>query len=170
VAVVFLSRAAHLLPGDVLVAETLRVASRRGAVLVLGGVRGEPDGLRAGLRREMRRLLAEHGGEARDSGAARRRLAEALVARGGEILPVRTAASWPAVHRAADALADWRGKPGLGGRAVSQQVQERVLGRLEEWVRQRYGGVDVERETIERYELAAVRLPRHSETNNRETR
>jgi hypothetical protein len=45
-----------------------------------------------------------------------------------------------------------------------------VLGRLEEWVRERYGGVDVERETIERYELAAVRLPRHSETNDRETR
>lgn len=163
---VFLSRAAHLLPGEVLVEETLRVASPRGAFLVVGGVRSEPDSLRAVLRRQMRRLLAEHGGGARDSGEARRRIADALAARGGEVLPVQTAASWPAVHRAGDALADWRSKPGLGGRAVSAELQESVLQRLEEWVRESYGGIDVERQATEHYDLAAVRLPRLSESND----
>lgn len=159
VALLFSSRAAHLLPPTVLVEEALRVASRQGAVVVFGGVRSEPESLRAVLRREMRRLLAEHGIEARRAGASRRRLAGALAERGGEVLPVTTAASWTVVERTSDALAAWRAKAGLGGRAVTPEVQERVLGRLEDWVRERYGSLDVAREETERYELAAIHLP-----------
>ncbi len=165
---VFSSRAAHLLPTAVLVEESLRVAGPDGAVVVLGGVRSEPESLRAVVRREMRRLLAEYGGvEARRAGDARRAIAEALAERGGEVLPVRTAASWTVVHRAGDALAAWRAKAGLGGRAVTPEVQDRVLRRLEEWILERYGSLDVAREATERYELAAVRLPASRDVNER---
>ena len=164
---VFSSRAAHLLPPEILVAETLRVASAAGAVAVLGGVRSPRESLRAELRREMRRLLGEHGFEARRAGPARRRLTEALAEQGGELLPVRMAASWTVVHRAGDALAAWRAKAGLGGRAVPPEVQERVLYRLEEWIRDRYGGLHVAREATERYELAAVRLPQFTNGTGR---
>lgn len=156
---VFSSRAAHLLPPDALVRETLRVAAPGGALAVFGGVRSEPDSLRAEVRREMRRLLAEAGYEPRRAGESRRAIAGALAACGGEVLPVSTAASWSAVHRAGDALAAWRAKPGLGGRAVPPEVQETVLRRLDEWIRKRYGSLDVERDATERYELAAIRLP-----------
>jgi SAM-dependent methyltransferase len=160
----FLSRAAHLLPPEVLVEEALRVASPKGAVIVLGGVASDPGSLRAEIRREMRRLLAEHGGvEARRAGDARRAIAGALAERGGEVLPVRTAASWTVVHRAGDALAAWRAKAGLGGREVTPEVQDRVLRRLEDWIRQRYGGLDVARDATERYELAAIRIPKSSD-------
>jgi len=159
VKLLFSSRAAHLLPPAVLVEEALRVASPEGALVVFGSVRSEPDSLRAVVRREMRRLLAEHGVEARRAGDSQGRLAAALAERGGEVLPVRTAASWTVVHRAADALAAWRAKSGLGGRAVTPEVQERVLGRLEDWIRERYGSLDVARDAKESYELAAVRLP-----------
>jgi SAM-dependent methyltransferase len=160
---VFLSRAAHLLPLGVLVKETLRVASPEGALAVFGGVRSRPESLRVVLRREMRRLLAEHGVEARNASDARRRIAGALAERGGEILPARTAASWVVVHRAGDALAAWRAKQGLGGRAVTPEIQESVLRRLEDWIRERYGSLDVARDATERYELAAVRLPKFSD-------
>jgi SAM-dependent methyltransferase len=160
---VFLSRAAHLLPPAVLVEETLRVASPEGALAVLGGVQSDPDSLRAVLRREMRRFLAEQGVEARRAKDAQGRLAEALAERGGEVLPVRTAASWTVVHRAGDALAAWRAKSGLGGRAVTPEIQDRVLRRLEDWIRERYGSLDVARDATERYELAAVRLPELSQ-------
>ncbi len=166
VELVFSSRAAHLLPPAVLIAEVLRVASPAGAVMVLGGVRSEPDSLRAVVRREMRRLLAEHGVEARRAGDSQGRLAGALAARGGEVLPAQTAASWPVVHRAGDALAAWRAKSGLGGRAVSAEVQERVLGRLEDWIRERYGSLDVARDATERYELVVVRLAKLSERDS----
>jgi hypothetical protein len=86
------------------------------------------------------------------------------------VLPVRAAASWTVVHRAADSLAAWRAKAGLGGRAIAPEVQESVLCRLEDWIRDRYGSLDVEREAIERYEVAAVRLPKSSDRNERGTR
>jgi SAM-dependent methyltransferase len=163
VKLVFSSRAAHLLPPTLLVEEALRVASPEGALIVFGGVQSDPESLRAVVRREMRRLLAEHGVEARRAGDSRGRLAGALAERGGEVLPVRTAASWSVVHRAGDALAAWRAKSGLGGRAVTPEVQDSVLRRLEDWIRERYGNLDVARDATERYELAAVRLPKLSD-------
>lgn len=163
---VFLSRAAHLLPPAVLVEETLRVARPEGAWVVFGGVRSEPGSLRAVLRRQMRKLLAEYGEvEGRDASAAQHRIAAALTERGGEILPVRTAASWAVVERARDALAAWRAKPGLGGRAVTPAIQDEVLRRLEDWSRERYGSLDVARDATERYELAAIRLPKSTDRN-----
>lgn len=161
----FLSRAAHLLPPAVLVDEALRVASPIGSVIVFGRVSSDPRSLRAVLRRQMRRLLAEHGVEARQAGKAQRKLAAALAERGSEFLPVQTAASWTIVHRASDALAAWRAKAGLAGRAVTPEMQESVLNRLEDWIRKRYGSLDVERDATERYQLAAIRLPKSLRTN-----
>jgi hypothetical protein len=34
---------------------------------------------------------------------------------------------------------------------------------LEDWIRERYGNLDVARDATERYELAAVRLPKLSD-------
>jgi SAM-dependent methyltransferase len=167
VEMVFVSRAAHLLPPAVLVEEALRVARPGGAVLVFGGVRSPPDSLRSTLRREMRRLLAEQGVEGRNAQEAQHRLAASLAERGGEVLPARTAATWAVVERAGDALAAWRAKEGLGGRAVSPEIQGEVLRRLEDWIRQRFGGLEVTREATERYELAAIRLSSRSERNPR---
>jgi len=163
VKLVFLSRAAHLLPPAVLVEEALRVASPEGALAVFGSVRAEPDSLRAVLRREMRRLLAGQGIEARRAADSQSTLAEALAERGGEVLPVRTAASWPVVHRAADSLAAWRAKSGLGGRAMIPEIQDRVLRQLEDWIRERFGSLDVARDGTERYDLTMIRLPELSE-------
>jgi SAM-dependent methyltransferase len=180
---VFLSRAAHLLPPALLVEETLRVACPQGACVVFGGVKSEPGSLRAVLRRQMRKFLAEHGEvEGRDAGAAHQRIAATpaerggeilpveriaatLAERGGEILPVATAASWAVVERAKDALAAWRAKPGLGGRAVTPAIQDEVLRRLEDWCRERYGSLEVTRDATERYELAAIRLPKSTDWN-----
>ena len=169
VALAFLSRAAHLLPPALLVEECVRVASPRGATVVFGCARAEPESLREVLRREMRRLLAEHGFEGRRARASLRVLADALAERGGEVLPVRTAASWEVVHRASDALAAWRAKAGLGGRAVPPEVQDDVLHRLEERIHEHYGSVDVARAATERYQLVAIRLPESSDRKGRET-
>lgn len=158
VTLLFSSRAAHLLPPDLLIEEALRVASPAGALVVFGGVRNDPESLRAVVRRQMRRLLAEQGFEGRNARAAQDRLAAALAERGGELLPPVTAASWTAVHRVGDALSNWRAKSGLGGRTLPAAVQEDVLRRLEEWVRERWGGLDVAGEATERYELTVVRL------------
>ncbi|HSK81148.1 MAG TPA: class I SAM-dependent methyltransferase, partial [Thermoanaerobaculia bacterium] len=157
--IVFASRAAHLFAKGHLIAETLRVASPEGAVFGLGRVRRDPGSLRATLRREMRRLLAGHGIEGRGGERAREDLMAAFAEQGGEILPPRTAATWPVSERAGDSLASWRGKPGLAGTAVPEDVKRNVLDRLEEWAREKYGDLDSIQEAAESYELTAVRLP-----------
>lgn len=157
----FLSRSAHLMRREHLVAEALRVAHHGGAVLILGHVRRERDSVRAALRREMRRLLAEHGIEGRSGSRSRRRLAAALVERGGRVLEPRRAASWPVLEVAAESLAAWRAKPGLAGRPLAPEIRDRVLRRLEAWARERYGDVETARPSTEHYELEAVRLGAH---------
>jgi SAM-dependent methyltransferase len=159
VGLLFVSRAVHLLPPAVVVEEALRVASPKGALVVFGGVRSQRESLRALLRREMWRLLAEQGIEGRNARNAQRKIAGALAARGGELLPARTAASWAVVERAVDAVAAWRAKSGLGGRAVAPEIKDRVLLQLENWVRERYGRLEVAHDATERYELTVIRLP-----------
>jgi len=162
---VFASRSAHRLAMDGLVAETLRAAHPDGAVFVLGRVRRERESLRSVLRRQMRRLLAEHGVEGRSGGEeAGRSLLAAFEARGGVLLEPRTAASWTVQERAADSLASWRGKPGLAGMAVDPEIKRQVLARLEVWTRETFATLDITREATEAYELAAVRLPVREET------
>ena len=39
------------------------------------------------------------------------------------------------------------------------EIQESVLRRLEDWILERYGSLDVARDATERYELNAIRLP-----------
>jgi SAM-dependent methyltransferase len=155
---IFLSRAAHLLDPERLLAEASRAAHPAGALLILGRVRREPDSLRATLRREMRRLLAERGVPGRSGEEARRRLLALAAERGLRPLPPQEAASWEVAERAADSLAAWRATPGLAGTPVAPAVRRDLLDRLAAWAEERYGALDAVREATERYELTAVRL------------
>ncbi len=94
---IFLSRAAHLLDPERLLAEASRAAHPAGALLILGRVRREPESLRATLRREMRRLLAERGIAGRSGEESRRRLLALAAERGGRRCRrgPRRAGRWP---------------------------------------------------------------------------
>lgn len=157
--IVFSSRAAHLLDRDHLVGELLRVARPEGAVLALGRVRRDPDGIRATLRREMRRLLAERGIEGRSGERGHRRLVRALEARGARALAPRTVASWATEERPSDSLQAWREKKGLAGVGLDPELQRGVLEELESWARNRWDDLELRESAEESYELMAVNLP-----------
>ncbi|HTQ79511.1 MAG TPA: hypothetical protein VMM92_05920, partial [Thermoanaerobaculia bacterium] len=78
VSLFFLTRAAHLLLPESLVAEILRTAHPAGSAVVLGRVRREPSSVRATLRRALHRLLSESGIPSRSGEAAHPLLAAAL--------------------------------------------------------------------------------------------
>lgn len=159
VGALFLSRAAHLLAPEHLMAEILRVADPRGAVLVLGGVHREPGTLRSRLRRQMWRLLADRGVEGRSRDRSHELLASRVEAEGGRGATPRTAATWERTERPAEALAAWRSKPGLAGRKVPPALQQEVLDRLEAWARAEWGDLRRPHTSTERYELTVLRLP-----------
>lgn len=159
VGLVFLSRAAHLLDGEHLVAEACRLAHPAGARLVLGRVQRQPDSVRAAIRRRAHELLAERGLPRRDGRSAGRRLLAEIAERGGRTEPERTAATWMVHERPADSLASWRSKEGLAGNALPTRLRNAILADLEAWARERFGDLLAVHETSESYELAAAELP-----------
>ena len=158
-ALVFGSRSLHLLDGGHLVAESLRVAGPRGAMVCAGGLVRDPGSIRRQMRAAMRQLLEErHQVAGRKSGDDNRGWIDALAARGGRPLERLVVASWTVQARPADSLASWRGKQGLAGHDVSEAIKADVLQRLEAWALERYGSLEVVVPAEEHYALWAVRL------------
>ena len=62
-------------------------------------------------------------------------------------------------ERPADSLAAWRGKAGLAGSEIDPQIQRELLDELERWAIGNLGELALERPTVERYVLTAMRLP-----------
>jgi hypothetical protein len=174
-AVVFSSRAIHLLPLAHVVAELFRVggqatagadsraagsdsrAAAGGAACLLGWVERPPESLKARLSRRMQELVRERGFAPRAAGS--RRLLAACVERGAALLPRIVVARWPARQTARQSLDSWRSKPGLGGIVLPPGAQEEVLAALEEWAARSFGGLDAEWHGEEAYVLEGVRLP-----------
>ena len=155
----FLSRAAHLLRLEPLVAEAVRTADPEGAWVILGRVRREASSIRATLRRALHRLLGESGIESMSGETAQHLLATALAQHGGTSMPPRVVATWTTVERPIDPLSAWRLKTALAGIPLPAPVRDEVLDRLEAWSRRRYGDLEAAHEVNESYELSAVRLP-----------
>ncbi len=155
----FVSRAAHLLRPQHLLAEVGRLATPQGAVLALGRVARGTESRRAALQRELQRLLATEGLRGRRGAAAHQGLLDTLVAAGGAVVSQQIVARWPVEERVADALAAWRAKPGLAGLALPAAVRDRVLDRLARWAAECFGDPARRWPSEEGYELAVVRLP-----------
>ncbi len=137
--VIFSSRTLHLLDRGHVVREVFRVAAARGAALITGRVRREPNSVKAEMRRQMRVLLRDEGIEGRDSQRNRRDLFDDCVARGARLLDPRVAARWQIEHAPLASIESWQAKEGLAGVSVSAKVKQNVLKRLHAWAVDRFG-------------------------------
>ncbi|HYO16903.1 MAG TPA: class I SAM-dependent methyltransferase [Thermoanaerobaculia bacterium] len=152
----FSSRAIHLLPLAHVVDEVFRIVEAGGAC-VLGWVERATDSIKGRMSREMQRRLRERGFPARSAGS--RRFLDACRQRGAEPLEKTVVVRWPARHSPRQSLADWSSKAGLGGIVLPPGTQEEVLGELEDWAIETFGGLDVTLDSEEAYVLEGVRLP-----------
>jgi len=157
--VIFSSRTLHLLDCRRVVGEVFRVAAQRGAALLIGRVRRLPGTVQSEMRRAMLRLLGESGVEGKRAEPREKELLDHCQARGAESLPAVTVATWQVEHTPLASIESWRGKPGLGGVAVSSQQKRAILQRLEAWALKRYG--DLRRPVIaeEAYCLQGASIP-----------
>ncbi len=156
---IFGSRSLHLLSTDRLTREALRVASRRGALLIIGRIRRNPSSVNERMRKEMHRYLEEGGGGGRDGQNRSRLLIEALVAGGATAFDPVVAARWTTMHSPADSLRSWKSKPGLGGTDLPDSQKNEILSDLEKWAKQVYRNLETSFQSTEQYLLEGVRLP-----------
>jgi ubiquinone/menaquinone biosynthesis C-methylase UbiE len=154
---IFSSRTIHWLDPEHTVEELLRVA-RPGAFLLVGRVERHPDGVRSRLRREMRRRLGQLGRSGRSGRRSGDRIFELCCQRGAELLESATISQWTRGYSPRQALAAWRGKPGLAGLDLPQGVKRDVLQEVEDWATATFGDLDAEIVSEESYVLEGVRL------------
>ena len=157
--VVFSSRAMHLLDHEHVASEVFRVASRRGATLILGRVERKHDSTRTRMAQEMIERLRQHGFQGRRGERQNRKLIDACCERGAEPLELITVASWKVSSSPRQSLDSWRCLTGLGGVPVPPQVRDEILHELEGWAQQEFGGLDREFESEEDYVLRSLRVP-----------
>lgn len=156
--VIFGSRAVHLLDAEHVARETFRVASTKGATLIIGRVRREPQSMRARMAREMNERMRRRGFEGRGGERQNRRLFEACARLGAEILEPATVARWPVASSPRASLDSWRGLVSLGGINIPPGERDEILTELEGWAEKEFGGLDVESESEETYVLYPLRL------------
>jgi ubiquinone/menaquinone biosynthesis C-methylase UbiE len=155
--VVFSSRAVHLLDQEHVARELFRVASRDGAMLVVGRVRREPQSIRARMSREMNERLRERGFEGRGGERQNRKLFEACSQRGAKILEPVTVARWMVSASPQLSIDSWRSLVSLGGINVPSGVRDEILKELEGWAFKEFGALDREFESEDTYVLYPLR-------------
>jgi hypothetical protein len=67
---------------------------------------------------------------------------------------------WTVTVTPADALADWRSKPGLGGREIPPSLQARVLDEVEAWARRAFDDLEDEERAPYTYVVQGVHFGR----------
>jgi SAM-dependent methyltransferase len=157
-AVVFASRAVHLLDPGHVAAETRRVCGR-GGYLVLGRVLREPDGLKERLRRRRLDLLVDAGLAPRQGEAGTRRVVALCEAAGAASLGRQVVAEWTGAATPAAIIAGWEGQTRMGSVAIDPATRARVLDAIRAWAQLALGDLDRPEAFRERYAIDIVRLP-----------
>ncbi len=155
--VVLFSRSLHHLDGAHALAEVRRVGAP-GARVWVGRVRKHEDSVAERLRRRLQELLRERGLAGRSGERAGRALLDALAAHGAAPLPLWRSAPWSTAASVDSLVADWRGKPGVGGRALDGALQQELLDELAAWARIELGDPGTLHEVVRHYELQGARL------------
>lgn len=157
--VIFSSRAAHLLEHERVAAEVFRLASPRGATLVLGRVERTQGSVKERMAGEMNERLRRRGLRGRRGERRNRKLFEACERRGAVVLEPTPVATWNGRASPRQSLESWRGLVGLGGLPVPAEVRAEILAELEAWAAGEFGGLDEEFEFEETYVLSPLRVP-----------
>jgi len=157
--VIFSSRAVHLLEPGHVAAEIVRLASPAGATVILGRVERTPGSVKERMAQEMNERLRRRGLKGRRGERRNRRLFESCERLGAEILEPVPVATWKVSASPRQSLDSWRSLSGLGGIPVSAETRADVLGELELWAAETFGGLERAFGFEETYVLSPLRVP-----------
>lgn len=157
VSVVFSSRAMHQLQHDHVVNELKRVC-RPDAILILGNVKRDPQAVKTVMRKEMHKLLNQHGLQEKSGQSHRKQLFSTLHAQGAMRQSPITAARWTVNNTPIDSINSWKNVDGIAGLEVNEAFKHQLLDRLQQKCESLYNDLSQPVESEEKYELNAITL------------
>ena len=155
---IFSSRTLHLLNLEHVVNESLRIAQPEGAVIIMGSVQRDRQGVKNQMRKQMQTFLAEKSLRGRQKNKLIGQLIELFTRHGGKAIEPVVASRWQVVSTPRQSLESWRGKANLAGIELDDEIKQNVLDQLEVWANETFGGLDRTIESEETYLLQGVRL------------
>lgn len=154
---ILFSRSLHLLKSERIFDEVLRIAAPGCRVLV-GKVRRAQGCPREQLKRRMQELLRNRNLPGKSGEGAKRVFLEALAHRGARPVSAWASVTWSTNEAPNDALRSWRGKSGLGGRVIADEIKHKLLDELEGWAQARFGDLTTQQQVLQHYEIEGVQL------------
>jgi len=157
--VIFSSRAMHLLDREHVAREIFRMASPKGATVILGRVERTSNSTRTRMAQEMNERLRRRGLHGRRGERHNGKLIDVCCRRGAELVELVSVATWRVSTSPRQSLDSWRRLTGLGGIAVPAETRDEILKELEAWAKDVFGDLDREIESEETYVLRPMRVP-----------
>lgn len=138
VKVIFASRALHWIHVDHIVQEANRVKENNQSYLLVGRIEGEKNSWEKQLRKRMHTLLRDKGLTPLDGQQHIKRLREALLVKGCEVVEPQTVSTWKTTRNLDRVIQDWRKKDGLAGTQPTKLVKDSILMDLQQWAEEHF--------------------------------
>jgi len=158
VRVVFAVRSLHWMSSQHVALQFERVALESGAMLLIGRVERDRDGVSHQMRRALRQLVKQRGYSPRRGEHHARALLEDLCARGATMLEPQAVARWATLESPQLSLAAWREKPGLAGLDLPTHEKHDILSELERWAEETFGNLSTARSSENCFSLQGVHM------------
>ncbi|MEM9506448.1 MAG: class I SAM-dependent methyltransferase [Cyanobacteria bacterium P01_E01_bin.35] len=155
---IFSSRTLHLLNLEHVVHESLRIAHPEGAVVIMGSVQREQQGVKNQMRKQMQTFLIEKKLRGRQKNKLISQLIELFIQHDAQVIEPVEVSRWKVVNTPRQSLDSWRGKSNLAGIELDDEIKQNVLDCLQVWAEARFGDLDQPIESEETYILQGVRL------------
>lgn len=165
ISIFFSSRAIHQLHHDHVLAQLKYLANQRSSLFILGYVKRQKDSVKATMRREMHKLLNQHGLKEKSGQSSRNELFLKIEQAGGKALPTMTVSQWQVNHAPIDSINSWLKVDGIAGRDVDKDLKKDILGQLKKSVASQYCDLEKSYPAQESYQLSIIQLPKYANSD-----
>ena len=155
---IFSSRTLHLLNLEHVVRESMRVAQPKSAVVLMGSVQRDQQGVKNQMRKQMQAFLREKSLRGRQKNKLIEQLIKLFTQAGATVIEPVVVSKWQVASTPRQSLESWRGKTNLAGLELDEGIKQSVLDQLQTWAKAKFGDLDQPQESKETYVLQGVRL------------
>lgn len=155
---IFSSRTLHLLDLEHVVSESMRIAQPKNAVVLMGSVQREQQGVKNQMRKQMQALLGAKSLQGRQKNKLIKQLIQLFTQVGATVIEPVVVSRWQVASTPRQSLESWRGKANLAGLELGEEIKQSVLDQLQAWAKAKFDDLDQPQESEETYVLQGVRL------------